>query len=452
MTLTDLLAIILRKGREVFFVGIIVALLLGGYQGYKQYKLATAPENSPEKIEERYQTALENYETQKENLQKTLKNQEKSLTSKEEYLEKSILLQIDPYNKYVANIVFAFTDIDESAQLFRYPNTAADYLPKKIRSQYIELWKSMDVSRDIGLANYADVEWKYLSEIVSVTSLEGDLISIQAFGSTASEAEELADTIYDYFDVHRGVIAAGSAWHSFALMNRTTKNVIDEDLNTKRENLKKEIEDLKTTIENTKQSIEDLTEPTRGEGYSATVIVKSVVKYALVGAAVGAFLACVVVCCWWIFANRIVNSFQLELLSGAPFLGSLSIPNTPVERLASKVMSERSWQDSEQAASYISQQARVCFPKDGTVLLLSTLSEKKAGAKMDELVKVLAESGYQAAVVMDAIHNPLAVKSIQDCVAVIFAEMAGRSSLVDIRNTVAQVEGAKKPILGVLTI
>ena len=452
ISLTDMLAVVIQKWKGICGALLAFALLLGGYQAYKQVSLANDPENSPEKIEERYQTALEDYETQKENLQKTLENQERSLESKEEYLEKSILLQIDPYDKYVANIVFTFSDIDESAQLFRYPNTAADYLPKKIRSQYIELWKSMDVPKDIGIPKYADMEWKYLSEIVSVSSLEGELVSIQAVGSTASDAEALAGAVYDYFEVHRDVIAAGSAQHSFALVNRTTKNVIDEDLNTKRENLENEIETLKTSIEDSEKAIEDLKEPEREEGYSTKTIIKAVAKYAVLGAAAGVFLACLFICCWWIFANRAANSFQLEQLAGAPFLGSLRIPGSPAERLAAAVMGERSWKDAGQAEAYISQQAKAGFPKDGTVMLLSTLPEKLAGAGMDGLAKALSKDGYAVTPVLDAVHNPKAVEALQACAAVVLVEMPGRSSLTAIRNSAAQVENAGKSVLGVVTI
>lgn len=452
VSLMDLLAAIIRKWKGILASLLVFALLLGGYQAYKQISLANDPENSPEKIEERYQTALEDYETQKENLQKTLENQEKSLKSKEEYLEKSLLLRIDPYDKYEANIVFTFTNIDESAQLFRYPNTAADYLPKKIRSQYIELWKSMDVPRDIGIAKYADVEWKYLSEVVSVSSLEGELVSIQAVGAAASDAETLAGAIYDYFETHRDVIAAGSAQHSFALVNRTTKNVIDEALETKRESLETELENLKTSIEDSKKAIEDLAEPEREEGYSKTAIVKAVAKYAVLGAAAGVFLACLFICCWWIFANRAASSFQLEQLIGAPFLGSLRIAGNPAERLAVTVMGERSWKDMGQAEAYISQQARACFPKEGAVLLLSTLPEKLAGAGMDGLVKVLSRDGYAVTPVMDSVHNPKAVEALQACTAVVLVEMPGKSSLTAIRNSAAQVENAKKSVLGVVTV
>lgn len=452
ISLTELLAAMIRKWKGIFTSLLIFALLLGGYQAHKQISLANNPENSPEKIEERYQAALEDYEVQKENLQKTLESQEKSLESKEEYLEKSILIQIDPYDKYVATIVFSFTDIDESAQLFRYPNTAADYLPKKIRSQYIELWNSMDIPKDIGIAKYADVEWKYLSEIVSVSSLEGELVSIQAVGSKASDAEALAGAVYDYFETHRNVIAAGSAQHSFALVNRTTKNVIDEALETKRESLETELESLKTSIEDSRKAVEDLEEPKREEGYSKTVIVKAVVKYAVLGAAAGVFLACLCICCWWIFANRAANSFQMERLVGAPFLGSLRISGNPAERLAMAVMGERSWKNKEQAEAYISQQAKAAFPRDGAVLLLSTLPEKLAGAGMDSLVKVLSKDGYTVTPVMDAVHNPTAVEALQVCAAVVFVEMPGKSSLMAICNSAAQVENAQKSFLGIVTI
>ncbi|WP_295764187.1 hypothetical protein [uncultured Oscillibacter sp.] len=450
--LADLIAAMIRRWKGIGVSLLVSALLLGGWQGYRQYGLANDPENAPEKIEERYEAALEDYEAKKEGLQEKLEAREESLAAKEEYQEKSLLMQIDPYDKYVANVVFAFSDIDESAQLFRYPNTAADYLPKKIRSQYMELWKSMDVPRDIGLAKYADVEGKYLSEVVSVASLEGELVSIRACGAAASDAEELADAVYRYFDAHRDVIAAGSAQHGFALMNRTVKNVIDEDLKTKQEDLEKEIEDLKAAIEDSKQAIEDLEEPVREEGYSAAAIAKAVAKYAAIGAAVGVCLACAAVCCWWIFADKAAGPSQLERMVEAPFLGSLSIPRTPAERLAVKVAGERSWRDREQAASYIVQQAKARFPKDGTVLLLSTLPQEKVGAEMDGLVEVLSKGGCRAAAVLDAVHDPRAVEALQGCAAVAVVERTGASRVAAVRDIAAQAELAGKPVLGVVTI
>lgn len=451
-SLSELLAAMIRAWKGICAALLVFALLLGGYQTYRQISRARAPENSPEKIEERYQTALEEYEINKEDLQRSLDNQEKSLASKEEYLENSILLQIDPYDKYVTNIVFTFTDIDESAQLFRYPNTAADYLPKKIRSQYLELWKSMDLSKDIGLSKYAGIQSKYLSEIVSVSSLDGELVSIEAAGPAPSETEELADAVYNYFEAHREVISKSSAQHNFTLVNKTTKNIIDDALNTKRESLETEIENLRKDIEDTKESLEALKEPQPDETYSITAIVKSVVKYVILGAAIGIFLGCAFVCCKWLFTGRVSNSFQLERVANAPFLGSLCIPSTWAARLSATVMGERTWRDRDQAMAYIREQIKANHSTDNKLLLFSTLPEKLAGANMDELKTILSEDGYAVSTVMDIVHNPLAVEAVHTSTAVVFAEMAGRSSIVAIQSAVAQLKTKEVPVLGIITI
>lgn len=450
--LTDLLAVVIRGWKRIGISMLVFAFLLGGYQIYRQVSLAKDPSNFPEEIEERYEVAMADYEKELDSLQRSLENQKKFLTSKEEYLEKSFLFQIDPYNKYTANIVFTFSDIDESAQLFRYPNTAADYLPKKIRSQYIALWESIDVPRDIGLPQYKDVEWKYLSELVSVSALEGELVSIQTVGTTMSDAEQLADAVYDYFVSYQDTIGAGSAWHHILLMNRTTQTVIDEELDIKRENLETEIENLRTDIEKSEQAIENLKVPSRETGYSTVEIIKAVAKYAVLGAMVGAFLACAFVCCRWIFSNRIVHSFQLEAAAAAPFLGSLRISDAWSERLAIRVMGERSWNDKNQAASYISQQAKLCFPENKMVLLLSAMPEELAGTKIKDLGKLLSDSGLQTASAVDAIHNPHAVELIRDCAAVVLVESPGYSSVTAVQSMAAQIKSWKKPILGVITI
>ena len=452
ISLQELFAAMIRAWKGILVTMLVFALLLGGYQAYRQISLARNPDNSSEKIEERYQTALKEYEIEKDKLQRTLNEQEISLASKEEYLEKGLLFQIDPYDEYVTNIIFTFSDIDESAEPFRYPNTAADYLPKKIRSQYVALWNSMDVPKDIGIAKYADVEWKYFSDIISVSSLDGELITIQALGATSSDAEELASAVYKYFEAHRDAVSAGSAQHELTLVSRTTKNIIDDNLITKKQSLEAEIITLGTNVETARQAAEDLEEPTPEDGYFVMSILKAVVEYAIVGAIAGIFLACVVIACKDIFSNRAMSSFHLARTSGASFLGSLQIPHSPAERLSDAVMGERYWKDEEQAGAYITEQAKVSFPRDGKVLLLSTLPEKRAGDGMDKLVKVLSKDGYTLLPVLDALHNPKAVEAMRSCAAVALVEMVGYSRIVAVRGCAAQARDAEKRVLGFITI
>lgn len=450
--LHELFGVAIRAWKGIIATMLIFALLLGGYQAYRQVSLARDPENAPEEIEERYQDALKEYAAEQNKLQRTLKEQETLLASKEEYLEKSILFQVDPFDEYITNIIFTLSDIDESTEPFRYANTAADYLAQKIRSQYIALWNSMDVPKDIGLTKYADLEWKYLSDVISVSTLEGELLCIQALGVSASDAEELASAVYRYFGAHKDEIAAASAQHTLTLMSRVTKNVIDEDLITKKENLETEIDDLIISIKDTKQAIEELEEPERETTYSSAAILKSVAKYVIIGAAAGLFAACLAVACKVVFTYTAMGSCHLERTSGAKFLGSLRISDSPGERLSNMVMGERSWKDMEQTAAYLTEQAKVSFPKDGKILLLSTLSEKRAGAGMEKLAELLSKDGYTVLPVLDALHNPKAVETMRSCPAVVFVEMIGYSNIAAVRNCAAQVKDAGKKVLGFVTI
>ena len=50
ISLAELLAAIIRKWKGICATLLVFALLLGGYQAYKQVSYAKEPENSPEKI------------------------------------------------------------------------------------------------------------------------------------------------------------------------------------------------------------------------------------------------------------------------------------------------------------------------------------------------------------------------------------------------------------------
>lgn len=125
VTLKELAAIAIRRGRLAMILALSCALLLGSWRAHRLIRTATSADNSPEKIEERYQEALESYEESKEDLEKQLSRAEAQLESQREYNDKSLLMEIDSHNKAVTTINLAITDVDEGAfqQVFRLENT-----------------------------------------------------------------------------------------------------------------------------------------------------------------------------------------------------------------------------------------------------------------------------------------------------------------------------------------
>lgn len=450
ITMTEILARIVRSWKKIGCVALVVAVLLGGFQGYRMVSQAKSPNYSPEAIEARYQTALEEYELQKKNLETNLTTQEEALAAKKEYAQDSILMAIDPYNEYVTSIVLAFTNISGEGAVqgaSQYQQTGADYLVQTIRSQYVVLWQSIDLAKDLKIEQYEQVQEKYLSEVVSVTNLDGGLLSIRAVGNTANETEQLASAVYQYFMDHQATIAQSSYAHNISVVSQSTKNLVDDSLVTKHQTLETEIQSLEDTIESLNTQLDELVEPQKEAGFSTSTIIKSVLKYTVLGAVLGIVLACFWICCLCVFGSRISSSRQAEQLYHMLFLGSLKIPHNVMERFSASLANERVWRNKDQAVAYLSQQVKAQYPQGGDILVLSTLSSKQAKG-VEALESALTSSGYTVSAVLDATHNPDSVQAIHKSNAVILAESLDATRMWEMRDLTSQVRSADKQLLG----
>lgn len=450
ITMTDILSRILRSWKKLLAAAVIVAILLGGFQSYRMLSLAGSPDNTPEAIESRYQTAMETYDTQKDSLTKSLENNQKLLDTKQDYEENSLLMGIDPYDAYVSSIVIGFTGINGQGAVqgsSQYQQTSAEYLVQMIRGQYIALWKNMDVATALDLPAYAQTKSKYLAEVISVEEMDGGLCAIKAVGSSADKVEELTSAVYQYFLDHQASIAASSYDHNISVISRSTTNQVDQTLIDKHNTLNAEIQAYADTVKNLQSQLDALTQPVKEAGYSAGTIAKSAITYAVLGFFLGLILGCFWICCLCIFGSRMSSSHQAEQLCGISFLGSLKIPRNIMDRFSASMSSERVWKDPDEASSYLFQQVKAHHPQGEEILVLSTLSSKQATG-VETLRSALTSGGYTVSAVLDATHNPEAVEALSKSRSVILAEAVDATRLWEMKDLVSQVNHAGKQILG----
>lgn len=447
ITMTEILARIVRGWKRLCAAALVFALLLAGIQSFRLLRQAKNPENAPEAIEQRYQDALESYTLEKEKLEEELAANEESLSSKQEYAADSLLMAIDPYDVYTTRIVLAFTGISENGavQGVSQYQTSADYLVQTVRSQYLVLWQGVDYARDLGLARYADTLNKYLAELITVTGADGGLCSISVKGATAADAEELADAVYGYFQRLQSVVSASSYANTLSLVSRSTQNTVDDALISKHTSLDDEILSLETRIEELQAQLDGLTEPQREAGFAASALVKSAVKYALLGAVLGLVLGCFAGCCLSVFGTRISSSYQLERLASLPFLGSVRLPRSVMDRFANRLIAERSWTDAALSGAFLVSQVRPLCPDGGTLLVLSTLSEK---TDLSALTEPLTAAGFTVRTVLDAAHNPETAQAAAECGAVVLAERVDQSRMGAVADVTAALAHAGKKAVG----
>lgn len=451
VTLKELAAIAVRRGRLAVILTLVFAALLGGVQAYKQVKAARSNKNSPEKIEERYQKALATYEENKASLEDQLARTQIQLESQREYNDKSLLMEIDPLNKATTTVNLAITDIDEGAfqQVFRLENTPVDFIISKIQSQYIILWNSLDLPASLSYTPREGIEDKYLREVVTLKRADGGCLTLTVSGTSEAVTRALADAAYDCLLELQSVISKGSYLHGFALLSNVTKISVDDSLeSTQTANLEK-ITAYTGNIETLTKKLENLKAPKRDTPPSVSSILLSALKHAVLGAAVGMVLALVWDFLSYLFRGRAETSRQLEQGLSIPFLGSPARPEGVWNRLANWMIGERVWPDEAQALAYISSSANILLPS-GRILLASTLPLDEKS--LQPVIKALEGTERTVRFVGDAGRSPETVGALRDCGCVVLAERAGATRWDAVTELAALAKSLDRPVGGFVTV
>ena len=108
--LKDLMFAVLYKWRPVVIAAVVIGLLLGGFKAFSTYKSQNDPTVITEK-EADYQKDLEIYEKNKSTGEREIDNLLNDITEQQMYLEKSVRMNMSPYDVWEAKIdLFVKTD------------------------------------------------------------------------------------------------------------------------------------------------------------------------------------------------------------------------------------------------------------------------------------------------------------------------------------------------------
>lgn len=450
VTLKELAAILVRRGKLLVIYAVVFALLLGGFQATRLMKEANDPNNTPEKIEERHQLAMEEYQKTRGGLEEQLERTNAKLESQKEYLEDSLLMKLDPNNKATTTLIVSIADIDTGAfqQVYQIEGTPVDYVIKKLQQYYKALWAAADLQ---GVLQEA-AEEKYLRELVWLDISDGGILEVNAYGATERESQQRVELAYQYLLGQKAVIEEGAYVHDLSVLSWSTKTEVDQALADKQFSEQDEVDIFYTEIEGIEQQIEGLVEPAK-EVYSVSNSMKSVIKYAVLGSALGVVCAVVWVMLTYLFRSRMEISAHLVQALAVPMLGSFANQKGVFAKMADRILGERCWRSGEQALAYLNESIDAHLkPVDSAVALLSTVSVDKEADSIRIVKKALCDKGYTVLFADDASHNAEAVAAVRQGAQIVLLERCGASRWDDIQEIADLAKSLKKPISGFVLI
>lgn len=338
--LVALMVTLLHKLKPILLTAVVCAVLFGGFAGIKAIRGADKDTLKAQRLEdEEYQQKKRDYEEvqalYKQNVDSNTQQQQNAAAAVErtqEYMEKSVLNNLDPYNVWNAK-----TDLYISTGYQIMPGMSYQNPDRTgaVLAAYSSALNDGAILNEI--AAQVGTEANYLRELVSVDySTYSQILTITVMGedpefvdgvmeALLGQMEAVKGNITDIISSHTVTTIARSSYNSVStsLMDRQKANTDQlTELENRIETLRLDRQNLDNAFQTDTDAWNNVEEPVIGGAAS------SVAKYLLIGFLLGGVLACGVVVVRFLLDGMVYSASELNRSTGLPVLGALASDRT----------------------------------------------------------------------------------------------------------------------------
>lgn len=451
VTLKELVALIIRKGRLCICLAVIFGLLLGGLGVSKKISDMNSPKNTPEKVEEHYQEKVDEYHRKHAELQSNYTHKKNQLAAAIEYQQNSLLCKIDPSDKIVAQSVLSVTNIAKKATSLK--DISLDSLNQTTELDILSHYDTMWVNADLKESLKIDVLDTYLREVITLTIKDEILLKVTAVASTEDEAKTLHDAALKFLQNQTDIISDTYCSHDLVVLSTSIKASTDYEATepSPQQKIQKTIIDLQNQIIEAENELKDLTEPPLETPINIVNIIVNFVLQFVLGGIIGVIIGAVFVIVQYLFGSRLTHITCVEQQFPNCFAISLSLSKNWFERTANKLLGERVWKTQEQSLAYLQEALKVRFTDKDTVALVTTLSSANECDEFVQIKQLLEQCGCRVVVADNAYYNSEAIRAMSEADKVVMIEQYNNSKTNEIEATLALVAERGKALESLVT-
>ncbi len=414
ISLLDLLAAAVRKGKQIIIFAIIVGLLFMGYS-ILQANSAQSEE------EETY--AMAEKERQLRDLQKTVERAEKGIDAEREYINDSLYMQLNPYSVYNTRINYQLTDLnvplDGSLGMMDNPTV---YVMDRIIARYLLEWSGTDLTTFLSVPGYQNTEDRYLREIIGIGNGGNGNLYINVNSTSEAESIKLAEAVEKAILALKKEAAKESFDHNLVKVSANTRQVISEGVRNSQNAHFDALDTYVDDLSKAQKSIDKMESEHTGTGY---------IKKLIIGCFVGGILSAL----WFMFRSMVrgyaESAEQVTSQAGMKYLGSVTSGEEKdlFGKLANIITGEKKWANDPEALSYMAERTAI---EGKEKLLVTTTGESADSSMIETLIESLKASGIAATYLPAIDTSAEALSAMKDADGVLFAVTKGKSKVPDI--------------------
>ena len=423
----DLLFTVLYRWRTVLAVTLVMALLLGGL-GFVMGGRALSPEDAQK---------VEIYEAEKAAMDQRVTTLQKSIVERQTHLENSMLMKLDPYNHYEAQLTISVqVEADTSGFSGAFDTQAVLEAYREVLTEGSFLAQ---------LAQQLQLQEQYVSELISseAVSIGADTVTVCIKCDSTESAAALAEIAKTHLEQYQAQVEEKIVPHSMNVLKNTALAKADTALaETQRVEVVR-LAEMLSALTDARNKRNALTKP---DAADAGAPVKNAILLAVVGAFAGVF---VTVCLLWIGhigSGKVYSGRTLCNRTGVKVLGCVDSGSKrgPIQKWLRKLEGRSVSTDPTVIAADIS------FRTGAEKLLVAGNNE----ASRKALVKVLQEAMPQTKILESGnlLESREALAALVECEAVVLVETCGSSRYQAVLQQTEKMKDYGKQLIGCVVV
>lgn len=458
INLAELFWNVLLGWRQIICLGVVFAVLLGGMKFVMNVRSSQSLQDI--NVEE----AKEELEEEELNKIEDAKQMQIRIDDYEKYMEKSPLMQINPYQKPVQELQYYV----KSDYIINYTKDRERDYTTEVASLYRNYIMGGEMVQKVIDSAGLSINKEDLGELLQVTpSSEQGTFYINISYADMEKLQEISDVVKSLLEQKSTELQKVGS-HSLELISESQNVVVDTTLIDRKSNMTTSMTTLKTQLQTMKTAMtpqqtaifEAEMEEIRGEKETEEESGFSI-KYVILGAIVGMFLACAWIACRMLFTARLQGSEEIRSMYGIRLLGEVSASSDKKRFLSvidKKILAvknrRKKYLPLEKQIKVVAASIALSCKQEGIDCVYMTGSEyEKADAAVLERIK--KELSDQKIKVRDGENISYDAASLQACIEtgnIVFVEQKGQSIYDEIYREINLAKEQKGNILGAVVL
>lgn len=431
---------IVRKWPKIIVGAILIALAFGALRGFKTYRSWDQDKADIDSLHQQYDEYYGYYSATLQMYNDSIAAKQESITQYYQLLCESEVIRFDENNTGIATATLYFS------------STTDESLPSDVASIFSDvLVNSIDWSL---VAQVGDTDENFIDSMLIVTNVSetGNSLNLKYFAMDEYAALDMLNSILDQAESIKSDLRNQINGFDYTVLNSSSFAGRDEEYITLKTDIQNHYNILQIELSELYTAVDGLEAPPELRDMpTPTQICKSIIKYCILGGAVGCvFMAAVFYLLFYL--NGMLHSTEEMAYytdSQAIAYNSGKKKFAKINTLIARKENRGILHSDEEAVARIVSNAKSMCPDAAKILFTGSHSVPKT---LQKTIKGTKDSGISLCVANNVLTDKNALDSLRDCDAVVVVEELDKASVELIKKEVEQFNISGKKVVGSLIV